>query len=171
MERITRVSIVGMGALGVLYGDFFAMTLGLEQVTFLADRDRVERYRDTTVYCNGRGWKFAVCPGDEADPRGPAQLLIFAVKATALEASVPMVRNQVGKDTVILSVLNGITSEAVIGNILGMEHMLYCVAQGFPNMNRRKRQCWRRSQSCLSGQDFPIPGSRISCAGSGANGC
>ena len=30
----------------------------------------------------------------------------------------------------ILSVLNGITSEAVIGNILGMEHMLYCVAQG-----------------------------------------
>ena len=91
MERITRVSIVGMGALGVLYGDFFARTLGLEQVTFLADRDRVERYRDTTVYCNGRGWKFAVCPGDEADPRGPAQLLIFAVKATALEASVPMV--------------------------------------------------------------------------------
>lgn len=130
MDRITRVSIVGMGALGVLYGDFFARTLGLEQVTFLADRDRVERYRDTTVYCNGRGWKFAVCPGDEADPRGPAQLLIFAVKATALEASVPMVRNQVGKDTVILSVLNGITSEAVIGNILGMEHMLYCVAQG-----------------------------------------
>lgn len=40
MDRITRVSIVGMGALGVLYGDFFARTLGLEQVTFLADRDR-----------------------------------------------------------------------------------------------------------------------------------
>ena len=38
MDRITRVSIVGMGALGVLYGDFFARTLGLEQVTFLADR-------------------------------------------------------------------------------------------------------------------------------------
>ena len=50
MERITRVSIVGMGALGVLYGDFFARTLGLEQVTFLADRDRVERYRDSFSY-------------------------------------------------------------------------------------------------------------------------
>lgn len=130
MDRITRVSIVGMGALGVLYGDFFARTLGLEQVTFLADRERVERYRDTPVYCNGRRWNFAVRPGDEPDPKGPAELLIFAVKATALEASVPMVRNQVGKDTVILSVLNGITSEAVIGEILGMEHMLYCVAQG-----------------------------------------
>lgn len=130
MDRITRVSIVGMGALGVLYGDFFARTLGPEQVTFLADWDRVERYRDTTVYCNGRRWKFTVRPGDEPAQEGPAQLLIFAVKATALEASVPMVRNQVGKDTVILSVLNGITSEAVIGEMLGMEHMLYCVAQG-----------------------------------------
>ena len=32
MERITRVSIVGMGALGVLYGDFFARTLGLSLI-------------------------------------------------------------------------------------------------------------------------------------------
>lgn len=130
MDRITRVSIVGMGALGVLYGDFFARTLGVEQVAFLADRERVERYRSAPVYCNGKEWNFSVRPGDEPDPRGPAQLLIFAVKATALEASVPMARNQVGKDTVILSVLNGITSEAVIGGMLGMEHMLYCVAQG-----------------------------------------
>ena len=58
MDRITRVSIVGMGALGVLYGDFFARTLGLEQVTFLADRDRVERYRDTTVYCFRTQWNY-----------------------------------------------------------------------------------------------------------------
>ena len=41
-----------------------------------------------------------------------------------------MARNQVGRDTVILSVLNGITSEAVIGEALGMEHVLYCVSQG-----------------------------------------
>ena len=40
MDRIRRVSIVGMGALGILYGDFFAGTLGQEQVTFLADSDR-----------------------------------------------------------------------------------------------------------------------------------
>ena len=54
MDRIDRVSIVGMGAMGILYGDFFANALGREQVTFLADSDRARRYRNTPVYCNGR---------------------------------------------------------------------------------------------------------------------
>ena len=30
MDRIDRVSIVGMGAMGILYGDFFANALGRE---------------------------------------------------------------------------------------------------------------------------------------------
>lgn len=47
MDRIDRVSIVGMGAMGILYGDFFANALGREQVTFLADSDRARRYRNT----------------------------------------------------------------------------------------------------------------------------
>lgn len=41
-----------------------------------------------------------------------------------------MVQNQVGEKTIILSALNGITSEAIISNTYGMEKMLYCVAQG-----------------------------------------
>ena len=130
MDRIRRVSIVGMGALGILYGDFFAGTLGREQVTFLADSDRVKNYKDHPVYCNDREWKFQVQDGAVPDSRGAAQLILFAVKATALEAAARAVKNQVGKDTIILSVLNGISSEEVIGHILGREHMLYCVAQG-----------------------------------------
>lgn len=130
MDRIRRVSIVGMGALGVLYGDFFANALGKENVTFLADRARVERYGNTPVFCNGREWSFCVRDGALPDPRGAAQLLIFAVKATALEAAIETVRNQVGEETIILSVLNGITSESVIGGALGKEHVLYCVGQG-----------------------------------------
>ena len=119
-----------MGALGILYGDFFAGTLGQEQVTFLADSDRVKNYKDHPVYCNDREWKFQVQDGAVPDSRGAAQLILFAVKATALEAAARAVKNQVGKDTIILSVLNGISSEEVIGHILGREHMLYCVAQG-----------------------------------------
>lgn len=130
MDRITRVSIVGMGALGVLYGDFFARTLGRDKVTFLADRERVERYRDKPVYCNGTEWRFNIQAGEEPDPRGPAQLLIFAVKATALQEAMVTAGKHVGENTVILSVLNGITSETVIGEALGMDHVLYCVAQG-----------------------------------------
>lgn len=150
MDRITRVSIVGMGALGILYGDFFARTLGPEQVTFLADRDRVKRYQGIPVSCNGREWKFCVRAAGEPDPRGPAELLIFAVKATALEAVVPTVKSQVGEDTVILSVLNGISSEAVIGKTLGMEHMLYCVAQGMDAVKTgNELTCSHMGQICI----------------------
>ena len=38
MDRITRVSIVGMGALGVLDGEFFGGAAGVEQVGLLAGR-------------------------------------------------------------------------------------------------------------------------------------
>ena len=130
MDRIDRVSIVGMGAMGILYGDFFANALGREQVTFLADSDRARRYRNTPVYCNGRKMDFRIQDGAVPDSQGPAQLLLFAVKATALGDAISVAGNQVGKDTVILSVLNGITSEAVIGEALGMDHVLYCVSQG-----------------------------------------
>ena len=84
MDRIDRVSIVGMGAMGILYGDFFANALGREQVTFLADSDRARRYRNTPVYCNGRKMDFRIQDGAVPDSQGPAQLLLFAVKATAL---------------------------------------------------------------------------------------
>ena len=130
MDRINRVSIVGMGAMGILYGDFFANALGREQVTFLADSDRARRYRNTPVYCTGRKMDFRIQDGAVPDSQGPAQLLLFAVKATALGDAISVAGNQVGKDTVILSVLNGITSEAVIGEALGMDHVLYCVSQG-----------------------------------------
>lgn len=150
MDRIRRVSIVGMGALGVLYGDFFANALGKENVTFLADSARVERYGNTPVFCNGREWSFCVRDGALPDPRGAAQLLIFAVKATALDAAIETVRNQVGEETIILSVLNGITSESVIGEALGKEHVLCCVGQGMDAVKLGNKLTYSRmGQICI----------------------
>ena len=34
-------------------------------------------------------------------------------------------RQLVGENTIVLSLLNGVTSEEIIGNEIGMEHMLY----------------------------------------------
>lgn len=129
-SKIERVTIVGMGALGILYGDFFAGALGEDKVTFLADADRVARYKGARITCNGRPCHFQVQDGTLPGPEGPAQLLIFAVKATAIEAAIETARARVGRDTIILSVLNGIVSEEIIGEALGREHVLYCVAQG-----------------------------------------
>jgi len=126
--EIKSVSIVGMGALGVLYGEMLSKYLPEGSLRFVADRARIERYRRDGVYCNGRACRFSYRTPDEAGD--PADLLIFAVKFGDLEAAIRAAKNQVGPQTVILSLLNGIVSEEVIGRALGAEKVLPAVAQG-----------------------------------------
>ena len=128
MKRIENIAIVGMGALGVLFGNLLAENLGGAAVTFVADDRRIERYRAEGVYCNGKRCDFQFSNGQ--NPDRPADLLIFAVKGAALHEAIGQVKNLVGPDTAILSLLNGIVSEEEIGAALGREHLLYCVAQG-----------------------------------------
>lgn len=123
---IHQVTIVGMGALGILLGDRFVKNLGAENVRFVADETRLARYRREGAYCNGEKCDF--CFSDGTD--GEAELLIFAVKATALEQAMEEAAPCVGPDTVILSVLNGVTSEEILGETFGQEKVLYTVTQG-----------------------------------------
>ncbi|MDD3368887.1 MAG: ketopantoate reductase family protein [Lachnospiraceae bacterium] len=122
------VRIVGMGALGILFGDFLTKALGKEQVSFVADNNRIEKYRKRKITDNGDLCDFSYVDANEKGT--PADLLIFAVKATALESALETTANQVGEHTIILSLLNGISSEEIIAGRFGWEHMLYCVAQG-----------------------------------------
>lgn len=126
--EIRKVSIIGMGALGILYGDYFSRKLGIEYIEFVADEDRIRKYKKHEIYCNNLLCDFPVVSGDEKDK--PADLLIFAVKATALNSAILVAKNKVAENTIILSLLNGITSEEVIGETFGIDKILYCVAQG-----------------------------------------
>ena len=56
--------------------------------------------------------------------------MIFTVKFSGLKNAIQEVKNHIGENTIILSALNGITSEAIIGESYGMEKVLYSVAQG-----------------------------------------
>lgn len=127
MKQIEQVSIVGMGALGVLFGQHLIKELGDEHVTYLMDKARYEKYKDAPLYCNG-GELYPHClPAEEASP---ADLLIVAVKSTGLSQALDVMKNSVGPNTIILSVMNGITSEEIIGERYGHEHLIYTVAQG-----------------------------------------
>ena len=94
---IERVTIVGRGALGIMLADAFERELGPEGVCFLADGERLERYRREGTYYNGekRDFRFSDGSGETA------QLLIFAVKATALEQAMDLAAPVVGEDTII----------------------------------------------------------------------
>ena len=126
--EIKNVSIIGLGALGILFGQHLTKKLPKGNVRIVADKERIERYKKEGVYCNGEKCDFHYVTPEE--PCEPADLLIFAVKIHGLKDAVKAVKNHVGENTIILSALNGITSEAIIAEEYGMDKVLYCVAQG-----------------------------------------
>lgn len=128
---INKTGIVGMGALGLLYGNHIAGHCGMGAVEYLMDEKRVEKYRDAEFSINGETFSFPVKDAKKAEP---VDLLIIAVKYTGLKEAIEEMKQAVGPDTIIISVLNGITSEKLIGEVYGMDNIVYTVAQGMDAM-------------------------------------
>lgn len=126
--KIKTVSIIGLGALGILFGNQLSKKIPFEDLRIIADENRIEKYKKDLIYCNNEVCNFQyITPETKSTP---ADLVIFAVKFNALDAAIKAASNQIGEHTIILSALNGISSEEIIGNAFGMDKVLYCVAQG-----------------------------------------
>lgn len=126
--KIKTVAIVGLGALGTMYATFFTDKLSKGDVRVIASQNRIRKYQEEGIFCNGKRSDYHyVLPETEQQP---ADLVLFCVKFNQLEQAIKDAKNQVGEHTVILSALNGISSEEIIGGTFGMDKMLYCVAQG-----------------------------------------
>lgn len=127
MEKIKKVTVVGLGALGCAYaGKLFDMDP--QGLTVLAGGERVARYKNEGLYINGKRYDFTYVSPDEITK--PADLILVVVKTHQLSQAIMDMKNQVGPNTIILSLLNGITSEEMIGNVYGMEKLLYSVSYG-----------------------------------------
>ena len=118
------IAIIGMGALGLLFGDMLQSAF---DVGFIVDPQRRAAYAGQPITVNGAEKRFRLL---DAGAASPADLLIFAVKGTALDQAIEDAAGYVGPGTVILSLLNGITSEDIIGRRFGFEHIVYCTAEG-----------------------------------------
>ena len=125
--EIKTVSLIGLGALGVLFGHHLSKRIGGD-FSVVADEERISRYRRDGVFCNGERCDFNYVRPDEKCP--PSDLILIAVKYNGLNDAVDAIKNHVGSDTIILSLLNGISSEEIIGRAYGMEKVLPCVSQG-----------------------------------------
>ncbi|MGE4273456.1 MAG: ketopantoate reductase family protein [Desulfitobacterium sp.] len=135
--EIKTVSIIGLGALGILFGDHLVKRMPHENLRILADSDRIKKYQKELVYCNDEGCEFHYLSPAEECP--PSDLIIFAVKYSGLEDAIQAVKNHIGENTLILSALNGVTSEEVIGRTFGMEKIVHCVAQGMDAVKEGNR--------------------------------
>ena len=122
MKDIKKVTLIGLGAMGVFFAPRISEELGAD-FRILAGGARKERLERKGVTVNTINYRFPIITPDvEGDP---ADLVIIAVKGYDLEQAITDIRNQVGKDTIILSVLNGVESEKQVAAVYGEEHVLY----------------------------------------------
>jgi len=111
--EIKNVSFVGCGALGMMYASHMLKSLEPTQLQFIADPKRISRYRDTAFYANGERQDYRFVPyGSDTEK---SELIIFTVKSYDLEDALASVKGHIDKDTIILSFLNGVQSEGIIG--------------------------------------------------------
>lgn len=124
---IEKVAIVGMGALGMLYGEAVVKACGSGALRFVMDKKRYQRHKNDVYKINGVAQNFILASADEV---GQADLVIVATKYSGLAEALDEMEALVGPDTVVFSVLNGITSEEKIIERFGDRNVLYCVALG-----------------------------------------
>lgn len=127
MKTIQRVFVSGLGAIGSMYAAKLHKA-GSDLVTVIADRQRIDRYRQNGVTVNEKGYSFRFMTPETRS--GPADLILIAVKQHHLAQSIKDIRNFVGEDTIILSLLNGITSEEIIGAEYGKDKLLLSFVVG-----------------------------------------
>jgi 2-dehydropantoate 2-reductase len=128
MKKIETVSLIGLGAVGCVHLGTISETVPMADIKVIASGERAERIEKSGVGLNGRRIFFPVHePGSGGKP---ADLLIFAVKQHQLGEAIEDAADQVGPDTIILSFLNGISSEGIIGAAFGAEKLLYCLLMG-----------------------------------------
>ena len=127
MQTINKVYISGLGAIGSAYASrIYDADPGL--VTVIADQDRIRRYSQNGIIVNSKPYPFRFVTPEAAE--GPADLILIAVKQHHLQQCIRDICRFVGPETIILSLLNGITSEEIIGREYGMDKLLYSFVVG-----------------------------------------
>lgn len=122
MRTINKISLIGLGAMGVFFAPRLAKAYG-DNFHIIAGGERKKRLEERGVTINGVNYKFPIIAPEEKCE--PADLILIGVKGYSLQQAIEDIRNQVGQDTLIISLLNGVDSEDKLIEAFGEEHVLY----------------------------------------------
>jgi len=127
MSPIRNIAIVGAGAMGAIYASkFHDADPGC--TVLVASGKRYENLKENGLIVNDKPYRLQVVRPEEKT--GPSDLILVAVKNHQLAEAIEGLRNQVGRDSIILSVMNGIDSEEQIGAVCGADKVVYAMAAG-----------------------------------------
>ena len=120
-SEIKNVIICGIGAIGSIYADKIYNKTP-DNLRILVDKARKERYLKNPTIFNGHELKLNyILPEDN---NFKADLIIIATKFNGLNDALDNMKNFVKDDTIILSLLNGVTSEEIIAEKYGWDKVL-----------------------------------------------
>ena len=118
---IKNVLICGIGAVGCIYADKIK-SYKRADLRVLVDEKRLFKYQSAPLIFNGQQLDFNyVLPSETLFK---ADLIIIATKFSGLIEARKNIKNFVKDDTIILSLLNGVTSEEILAETYGWNRLL-----------------------------------------------
>lgn len=154
MKQIQTVLIAGAGAIGA--GLAWQINKSMPgKVSLLAGGERLERYRKTPLIINGTQVSF---PLTAVESTSKPDFVIVACKNHHLEQILHDLRNHIGENTLILSLLNGISSEERIGEVYGHERLPYAMILGIDAVREGNRITFSKQGTIFFGDaENPAP--------------
>ena len=122
MNEIKKVLICGLGAIGSIYASILSNCRNVE-LKILVDSQRFEKYKTSPTFFNEKELRLDYILPD--DNNFKADLIIIATKNDGLIWAIENIKNFINDNTVIMSLLNGVTSEEAIIKEYGKERVLY----------------------------------------------
>jgi 2-dehydropantoate 2-reductase len=113
--------------MGATYASLLSRAPGVE-VGVIASGERAERLKRDGVVVNGCHFDFSVIdPGQAGEP---ADLVVVGVKYHGLAEALDLMGSQIGENTTVISLLNGLTSEDEIAARYPQANVLYGITFG-----------------------------------------
>lgn len=131
MKEIKNVLVLGIGAIGSIYATKL-YDFNPNCVKVLLDESRYDRYKSNGIIFNKQRYDFDYLK--DTDTNFKADLILIATKATDFQKASDMIKNFIHDETIIMSLLNGISSEDILISKYGKEKILYSYFLGHSSM-------------------------------------
>ncbi len=159
MQHIKNIAILGAGAMGSFFASRFS-DVSTFSTSLVAGGERGRRLSRDGLVVNGKACSVAVSDPDQVHE--PADLIIVALKHHHLPQAIGDLKNLVGENTTIISIMNGLDSEPYIGSVYGMDKVLYAVSVGIDALRDGNRVSYSKPGTHFFGEAVnETPGERV----------
>jgi len=123
--KTMRIAVMGAGGQGGLFGSLLSQAG--HDVTFIARGKNLEAIQKNGLKLKSKVFgdlTVLVKATDNPKTIGEVDLILFCVKNYDLDAAVEQIKSMIGRETLVLTVQNGVEAPDRIGDIMGSEHVV-----------------------------------------------